>query len=140
MTRAAFPRGSGSPGTRPRGSREDEVVIAQVLKARGYATGMLGKWHLGWNPEDMPIHYGFDYYYGIPSGEDESDFVLGDAPTTDGVSPDQLARRYTQEAVKFITANREQRFSSTSPTATRACRLRRARSSRARRPRAPTAT
>ena len=71
---------------------------------------MIGKWHLGWVPEDMPIHYGFDYYYGIPAGEDESDFVLGDQPTTDGVSPDQLARRYTQEAIKFIQANKDRRF------------------------------
>ena len=86
------------------------MVIAQVLRARGYATGMVGKWHLGWDREDMPIHYGFDFYYGIPAGEDESDFVRGDAPTSDGVSPDQLARRYTEEAVKFITASRERRF------------------------------
>jgi arylsulfatase A-like enzyme len=86
------------------------VVIAQVLKARGYATGMMGKWHLGWNREDMPIHHGFDFYYGIPAGEDESDFVLGDLPTADGVSQDQLARRYTQEAVKFIAAHKDRRF------------------------------
>ena len=105
-----FPPRVGIPWNPPTRLREDEVVIAQVLKARGYATGMMGKWHLGWNPEDMPIHYGFDYYYGIPSGEDESDFVLGDAPTTDGVSPDQLARRYTQEAIKFIAAHKDRRF------------------------------
>ena len=105
-----FPPRVGIPWNPPTRLREDEVVIAQVLKARGYATGMMGKWHLGWNPEDMPIHYGFDYYYGIPSGEDESDFVLGDAPTTDGVSPDQLAHRYTQEAIQFIAAHKDRRF------------------------------
>jgi arylsulfatase A len=89
---------------------DDEVVIAEVLKARGYATGMVGKWHLGWVAGDMPIHHGFDFYYGIPAGEDEADFVLGDQPTRDTVGPDQLARRYTQEALKFITANKDRRF------------------------------
>jgi arylsulfatase A len=89
---------------------DDEVVVAEALRARGYATGMVGKWHLGWVAEDMPIHHGFDFYYGIPAGEDEADFVLGDQPTRDGVGPDQLARRYTEEAVKFITANRARPF------------------------------
>ena len=75
-----------------------------MLQARGYATGMVGKWHLGWERQDMPTHYGFDFYYGIPAGEDEADFILSDSPTTDTVSPDQLARRYTEVAIKFITA------------------------------------
>jgi arylsulfatase len=105
-----FPPRVGIPWNPPTRLREDEVVIAQVLRARGYATGMVGKWHLGWNREDMPVHYGFDFYYGIPAGEDESDFVLGDLPTADGVSQDQLARRYTQEAVQFITAHKDRRF------------------------------
>ena len=105
-----FPPRTGIPWNPPTRLHDDEVVIAQVLKERGYATGMIGKWHLGWVPEDMPIHYGFDYYYGIPAGEDESDFVLGDQPTTDGVAPEQLARRYTQEAIKFIQANKDRRF------------------------------
>ena len=80
-----------------------------MLKASSYATGMVGKWHLGWVAEDMPIHHGFDFYYGIPVGEDEADFVLGDQPTRDSVGPDQLARRYTEEALKFITAE-DRRF------------------------------
>jgi len=105
-----FPPRTGIPWNPPTRLHDDEVVIAQVLQDRGYGTGMVGKWHLGWVPEDMPIHYGFDYYYGIPAGEDESDFVLGDQPTTDRVGPEQLARRYTQEAIKFIQANKDRRF------------------------------
>jgi arylsulfatase A len=88
----------------------DEVVIAQVLHDSGYATGMVGKWHLGWTADQMPIHWGFDYFYGVASGEDESDFVLGDQPTTDTVSPDQFAKRYTDYALKFIEANKDRRF------------------------------
>jgi arylsulfatase A len=94
----------------PKKLHDSEIVIAQVLHARGYATGMVGKWHLGWAPEEMPIHYGFDFYYGIPAGEDPSDFVLGDQPTADSVGPEALAKRYTQEAMRFIAAHEERRF------------------------------
>jgi arylsulfatase A len=106
-----WPPRTGIPWNPPDRLHDDEVVIAQVLRARGYATGMVGKWHLGWVPSDMPTHYGFDYYYGVPAGEDESKFYLGDAPTTDTVSPDQLARRYTELALKFISGvDKNQRF------------------------------
>jgi arylsulfatase len=82
-----------------------------VLSERGYATGIVGKWHLGWGRELMPIHYGFDYYWGLPSGEDETDFILGDSPTSDAAPPDQLARRYTERAIQFIAAQpRDRRF------------------------------
>jgi len=88
-----------------------EVVLASVLRARGYATGMVGKWHLGWERSDMPIHHGFDFYWGVPAGDDETDFILGDAPTMDAAPPDQLARRYTETAVKFIASQpRNRRF------------------------------
>jgi arylsulfatase A-like enzyme len=90
--------------------RAGEVLIPQVLRERGYATGMLGKWHLGWEPADMPTHWGFDYFYGVSGGDDESDFMLGDQPTRDTVSPDRFARRYTEYALDFIRANRERRF------------------------------
>ena len=90
---------------------DDEVVIAEVLKSRGYATGMVGKWHLGWEPSDMPTHHGFDYYYGVANGEDEADFFLGDQHTRDTVSPDQFARRYTEYALKYLAGlDRNRRF------------------------------
>lgn len=101
----------GIPWNPPSRLNRGEVVLASVLRARGYATGAVGKWHLGWDASEMPIHHGFDFYYGLPAGEDESDFILGDAPTSDTVSPDQLARRYTETAVKFMTGvPRERRF------------------------------
>ncbi len=74
-----FPPRVGIPWNPPTRLNDGEVVLAKVLKAGGYATGMVGKWHLGWERDDMPIHHGFDFYYGIPAGEDESDFVLGDS-------------------------------------------------------------
>ena len=53
----------------------DEITMAEVLKSSGYATALLGKWHLtekkpdgpgGFDPVTMPGAQGFDYYYGTP--------------------------------------------------------------------------
>ncbi len=71
-------------------------MIASLLKARGYATGMVGKWHLGWERDDMPTHYGFDFYYGIPAGEDETDFISAISRRPTPSAPSELARRYTR--------------------------------------------
>jgi len=97
-----YPTSVGIPWNPPLRLNRGEVVIATPLRNRGYATGMVGKWHLGWERTDMPVYFGFDFYYGIPAGEDETYFIYGDQPTRDSVSPDQLARRYTEEAVRFI--------------------------------------
>ena len=106
-----FPGRVGIPWNPPRRLNRGEVVLASVLHDRGYATGAVGKWHLGWDREEMPIHYGFDFYYGLPAGEDETDFILGDLPTKDSVPPDQLARRYTETAIKFMASQpRDRRF------------------------------
>jgi arylsulfatase len=106
-----FPGRVGIPWNPPTRLNQGEVVIASTLRARGYATGMVGKWHLGWERTEMPIHHGFDFYWGLPAGEDETDFVLGDSPTKDAAPPDQLAARYTETAVKFISATpRDRRF------------------------------
>jgi len=42
-----------------------EITIAELLKARGYATALIGKWHLGWNEQNKPCRFGFDYQYGF---------------------------------------------------------------------------
>ena len=106
-----FPGRVGIPWNPPDRLNSGEVVIASVLRARGYATGMVGKWHLGWDQAEMPIHYGFDFYWGLPAGEDETDFIWGDSPTKETAPPDQLARRYTETAVKFMSSQpRDRRF------------------------------
>ena len=54
----------------PRGLNPSEVTIADMLKEAGYATGCFGKWHLGDQPEFMPLAQGFDTYFGIPYSND----------------------------------------------------------------------
>ncbi|MCP5537497.1 MAG: sulfatase-like hydrolase/transferase [Akkermansiaceae bacterium] len=50
------------------GMPTSEVTIAELLKANGYATGHVGKWHLGYTPETMPNAQGFDHSFGHMGG------------------------------------------------------------------------
>ncbi|MBI5801351.1 MAG: sulfatase [Verrucomicrobia bacterium] len=113
----------------------NEVTTAEALKARGYATGCIGKWHLGnWinNPAGHPRRHGFDFYFGLPHSNDMN--VTPVAPKGAGKLAEQqadwwnaplfrneelierpadqttLTRRYTDEAVKFIQANKAKPF------------------------------
>lgn len=52
------------------GLNPDELTVAELLKQSGYATGCIGKWHLGDQPEFLPTRQGFDLYYGIPYSND----------------------------------------------------------------------
>jgi arylsulfatase A-like enzyme len=46
----------------------EHPTIASLLKASGYDTTLVGKWHLGWKPEFGPNRHGFDEFFGILSG------------------------------------------------------------------------
>lgn len=52
------------------GMPSSEITIAELLKAVGYKTAAIGKWHLGHRPEYLPTAQGFDFYYGIPFSND----------------------------------------------------------------------
>ena len=104
-----------------KGLHPDEVTIAEVLKQRGYATWIIGKWHLGDQLSLLPCRQGFDYYFGIPHSGDmvtepgrehwpplpliENERVI-EAP------PDRnlLTKRYTENAIELITTHRDQPF------------------------------
>jgi arylsulfatase A-like enzyme len=59
-------------GGAPEGLTLWEVTIAELLSAQGYATAILGKWHLGSTEERFPTQQGFDEWYGIPRSYDEA--------------------------------------------------------------------
>jgi arylsulfatase A-like enzyme len=59
-------------GGLPDGLTQWEVTIATLLSARGYATGIWGKWHLGSAEDRFPTCQGFDEWYGIPRTYDEA--------------------------------------------------------------------
>jgi uncharacterized sulfatase len=52
------------------GMPHEERTLAEALKEEGYATGIVGKWHLGDAPEYLPTRHGFDYWYGLPYSND----------------------------------------------------------------------
>ena len=98
------------------GLNPEEVTLAEVLKPRGYATAIVGKWHLGRPTELLPTRQGFDEYFGLPYSNDmwpQNDnaakgtypplpLIEGDRVIEE--TPDQslLTRRYTDRAVSFI--------------------------------------
>lgn len=90
----------------------DESTLAEVLQASGYATGHFGKWHLGEHPAG-PLQQGFDlmvpqnWFKGWPRSGYHAPFQLDGLPDQPG---DYLTDRLTDEALKFIEANREQPF------------------------------
>lgn len=114
------------------GLPEREITIATALKKQGYATGCVGKWHLGHLPQYLPTKHGFDSYFGIPYSNDMdrvADPKLGRAiffdPKVDYWNPPlmrgekvverpaeqtTLTKRYTEEAVQFIKGNKDKSF------------------------------
>ncbi|TDI45016.1 MAG: arylsulfatase [Acidobacteria bacterium] len=109
------------------GLAPEEITIAELLKEKGYATAVFGKWHLGHHPEHLPLSHGFDEYFGIPYSNDMTPDVsknpnpaaqrhppipLVEQLEVIEIEPDQsqLTRRYTERAVDFIERNRERPF------------------------------
>jgi arylsulfatase A len=117
------------------GLPQSEITIARALKGRGYATACIGKWHLGHLPPHLPTSHGFDSYFGIPYSND-----MDRVPQEEAWDPDSpifrhprsasfnvplmrnekiverpadqttITRRYTEEATRFIRANRDRPF------------------------------
>ena len=99
-----------------------ELSMAEMLKSKGYATAIYGKWHLGNRAELLPTRHGFDEYYGLPYSNDMwprhptiKDFP--NLPLIDGErviqsDPDQskLTSAYTERAVRFIEKSRKRPF------------------------------
>ena len=64
---AGVPSNVSSSKGRP-GMPGGEITMAELFKSNGYATGHVGKWHLGYTPETMPNQQGFDYSFGHMGG------------------------------------------------------------------------
>ncbi len=92
---------------------ETEVLLPQLLKETGYATGMIGKWHLGHvEPRWMPTRRGFDSYFGIPYSNDMRPVALfeGDQQVEYPVVQANLTQRYTERALAFIDKHQQSPF------------------------------
>ncbi len=99
----------------PKGLNPAETTIADVLKNADYATTCIGKWHLGDQPEFLPMHYGFDSFYGIPYSHNmDYDYcrlrLIENCSVLDTVDASQLTRQMTERAVDFISENKDRPF------------------------------
>jgi arylsulfatase A len=118
--------GALGPGSRI-GLAAGELTIAEMLKARGYATAIFGKWHLGDRPQFLPTRHGFDEYFGIPySGDmwphhpEAKPGAYPPLPLFDGEKivkagltgqdQEQLTTQYAERAVSFIERQKERPF------------------------------
>jgi arylsulfatase A-like enzyme len=117
------------------GLPDSEITLAQAVKAGGYATACLGKWHLG-NYMNVPAHHprrhGFDYYFGLPHSNDMNPTPAAPRGATSRLDQQAewwaaplfrneelierpagqttLTRRYTEEAVQFIRGHKDGPF------------------------------
>ena len=119
------------------GINPQETTIAEILKTKGYYTGIIGKWHLGHHKEFLPLQHGFDEYYGLPYSNDMWPFDYDGVPIrlrdstgsrmkypnlpiiegNDKVGEvntfadqDKLTTEYTKRAVQFIEKHRKEHF------------------------------
>jgi arylsulfatase A-like enzyme len=103
------------------GISDAEMTLGQLLKQRGYATAVFGKWHLGHHPKFLPPRHGFDEYFGLPYSNDMwprhptaqfPGLPLIDGDQTVALNHDQtqLTTWYTRRAMRFIARNKDRPF------------------------------
>jgi len=94
------------------GIPDKEITIPEILKEKGYATGIVGKWHLGHHSNYLPLQHGFDEYFGIPYSNDMESVVYmrGNEVESYKVKQQYITKTYTKEAQKFITKNKDNSF------------------------------
>jgi arylsulfatase A len=102
------------PSTSRIGISDSERLLPQILKTRGYATAIFGKWHLGSAPPFLPTRHGFDEYTGIPYSNDMNPAILVDnekfVKELLQEDRDNLTTYLTERAVSFIDRNRDRPF------------------------------
>lgn len=88
-----------------------EITLAERMRAAGYRTGLVGKWHLGLDSQFIPTQRGFEEFYG---------FLIGTIPsyydstlwrnTTKFTATGYLTENFSREAVDFIDRHRAEKF------------------------------
>ena len=94
-----------------------EVTLAEALRARGYATGVFGKWHLGYRARFNPVRHGFDEFRGFVSGNIDYHSHVDTMGRADWWRDDELSAEegyathlVTEHALRFIDRNRDRPF------------------------------
>jgi arylsulfatase len=107
------------------GINETETTLAEMLKEKGYATAIYGKWHLGHHKKFLPTRHGFDEWFGIPYSNDMWPyhpqqgpiFNFPDLPLYENetvidtlVEQSRLTTQITERSVDFIKRNKDKPF------------------------------
>ncbi|MEO1594535.1 MAG: sulfatase-like hydrolase/transferase [Pseudomonadota bacterium] len=91
--------------------RDSEITLAELLREVGYATALVGKWHLnsdlGSDDQPQPTDQGFDYFYGhnayqIPTSRNPVNLFRGREPV--GEQAGYIAALYVDDAVRWLDA------------------------------------
>jgi arylsulfatase A-like enzyme len=121
---ARTPVGLREPLTSPAsdsayGLTKDIPSVAILMKASGYETVLIGKWHLGFLPQQSPIQNGFDYFFGIHSGAaDYISYAGANGKRTYDLYENEvmvyphgyLTELFTQKSVDFIKRTHDKPF------------------------------
>ena len=109
-----------------KGINPKERILPEILKDGGYATAIIGKWHLGDQPEFFPMNHGFDFWYGLPYSNDMGirvdgqpllplmrnwevvEQIKGGAKNKEEQST--LTQKYTEAAIQWIDEKKDQPF------------------------------
>ncbi|MGJ8726540.1 MAG: sulfatase family protein [Roseibacillus sp.] len=115
--------GALGPGSK-NGIHEDEVTLGEVCQQAGYATAAFGKWHLGHYPQFLPVHHGFDDYFGYPYSNDmwpsgpvemkpkwpRLPLIEDDEVIVTVEDQTYMTKWLTERSVRFIRENQERPF------------------------------
>lgn len=103
--------------TRATGLDTTTYTLAEGLQSAGYATGIMGKWHLGYDPKYNPVEHGFDSFYGYVSGNVDFHSHYDNAGVYDWYhNQDSIYEEgyvtdlITAHAIDFITAHQDEPF------------------------------
>ena len=114
MVNNPFPKTDlgGVSGADDLGIDDYELLLGEVFRSAGYATGMVGKWHLGHQAQFHPLRHGFDDYFGLLYSNDMHPVQLydGQQMVEYPVVQATLTRRLTERALKFIESNHRRPF------------------------------
>ncbi len=118
LTQVVFPRGHAvnhlhRMAGRPIRLPADEILLPEALKTAGYATAMVGKWHLGDEAPSLPNDFGFDHYFGVLHSNDMAPLPLWrDRAVAEPHPVDQrfLTPRYTDDAIAWLDKHAQQPF------------------------------
>jgi arylsulfatase A-like enzyme len=114
------PLGQLGKADQERGLSPTGRSLPQLLKNHGYATALIGKWHLGWKPEFSPVAHGFGTFFGFKSGYVDyyQHTAGGDSPLTADLFendqavevPGYMTDLITDRSIRFIEQNARQPF------------------------------